>query len=79
MLYDLNKLRDYKYYFYYIIILYGKEVEICILDKRKVIDLFKELFRKIGKERVILRYDLIFLSEKYIVDYYIKVFVSLCN
>ncbi|HBG4644667.1 TPA: DUF1848 domain-containing protein [Clostridioides difficile] len=79
MLYDLNKLKDYKYYFHYTITSYGKEVETCILDKRKVIDSFKELSRKIGKERVILRYDPIFLSEKYTVDYHIKAFASLCN
>lgn len=79
MIQDLNKLKDYKYYFHYTITSYGKEVETRISDKQKIIDSFKELSGRIGKERVILRYDPIFLSEKYTVDYHIKAFERLCN
>lgn len=79
MIHDLNKLKDYEYYFHYTITPYGKEVETRISDKKKIIDSFKELSRKIGKERVILRYDPIFLSEKYIIDYHIKAFERLCS
>ncbi|MGO1043489.1 DUF1848 domain-containing protein [Clostridioides difficile] len=79
MIYDLSKLKDFKYYFHYTITPYGKDVETRILDKRKIIESFKELSRIIGKERVILRYDPIFFNEKYNLDYHIKAFERLCS
>lgn len=79
MLDRLEELKDYKYYFQYTITSYGKEVEQGILDKKKVIDTFKKLSDKIGKEKVILRYDPIFFSEKYTIEYHCKAFERLCS
>lgn len=79
MLDRLDELRDYNYYFQYTITGYKSEVEKGIFSKIEVIQTFKELSNKIGKERVILRYDPIFFSEEYTVDYHCKAFNKLCS
>ncbi|MBN7576227.1 hypothetical protein C1H57_17350 [Clostridium sp. 2-1] len=78
MLNRLEELRDYKYYFQYTITGYKSEVEKGVLNKKEIIETFKELSKKIGKERVILRYDPIFFSEEYTVSYHCKAFKKLC-
>ncbi|EPZ57477.1 hypothetical protein H477_2555 [[Clostridium] sordellii ATCC 9714] len=75
----LDELKEFQYYFQYTITSYGKDVEKGILDKNKVIESFKKLSNKIGKERVILRYDPILLSEKYNIEYHCKAFDRLCS
>ncbi|GAA0103835.1 DUF1848 domain-containing protein [Paraclostridium sordellii] len=79
MLDRLDELKEFQYYFQYTITSYGKDVEKGILDKKKVIESFKKLSNKIGKERVILRYDPILLSEKYNIEYHCKAFDRLCS
>lgn len=79
MINRLDELKDYKYYFQYTITSYGKEVEQCIKDKKKIINTFKKLSSIIGKEKVILRYDPIFLSAKYTIDYHSRAFERLCR
>lgn len=79
MLKRLDELKDYNYYFQYTITGYQSEVENGVLNKKEVISTFKELSKKIGKERVVLRYDPIFLSEKYSIDYHCKAFERLCS
>lgn len=79
MLDRLDELKEFQYYFQYTITSYGKDVEKEILDKKKVIESFKNLSHKIGKERVILRYDPILLSEKYNIEYHCKAFDRLCS
>ena len=78
MLKRLDELRDYNYYFQYTITGYQSDVEKGVLNKREVINTFKKLSEKIGKEKVILRYDPIFLSEKYSIDYHCEAFERLC-
>lgn len=75
----LDELKEFDYYFQYTITSYGKDVEKCILDKKEVIESFKKLSDKIGKEKVILRYDPILLSKKYNIDYHCKAFDRLCS
>lgn len=79
MLKRLDELKDYKYYFQYTITGYKRNVEKGIANKREVIETFKELSSKIGKERVILRYDPIFISEEYSIDYHCRAFKRLCK
>ena len=50
-----------------------------ISNKTKVIETFQELSRRIGKEHIILRYDPIFLSQEYSVEYHCKAFEKLCS
>ena len=79
MLERLDELKDYNYYFQYTITSYGKDVEKGILDKGQVIESFKKLSNIIGKNKVILRYDPILLSNKYTINYHCKAFDRLCS
>ena len=58
---------------------YGKDVEPNISDKRLIIDGVKKLSLVLGIDNVVVRYDPIFLSDKYNVDYHIKAFDKLCK
>lgn len=79
MIKRLDELKDYKYYFEFTITGYDKDIEEGILDKREVIDSFKALSDKIGRNRVIFRYDPILLSEKYTIQYHCRAFEKLCK
>lgn len=79
MLNRLDELKDYKYYFQYTITGYKKNVENGISDKREIIETFKKLSNKIGREKVILRYDPIFFSDEYTVEYHCEAFERLCS
>ncbi|EOU1477082.1 DUF1848 domain-containing protein [Clostridium perfringens] len=79
MLNRLDELKDYNYYFQYTITGYQSDVEKGVLNKKEVINTFKELSDKIGKEKVILRYDPIFFSEKYSIEYHCEAFERLCS
>lgn len=79
MLNRLDELKDYNYYFQFTITSYNNDVEKGIHNKSEIIRTFKELSEKIGKERVILRYDPIFLSEHYTIDYHVRAFNKLCS
>lgn len=74
----LDELKDYNYYFQYTITGYQSDVEKGVLNKKEVINTFKELSKKIGKEKVILRYDPIFFSAKYSIEYHCEAFERLC-
>lgn len=58
---------------------YHQDIEPGIPDKRKIIQAVKQLSEKIGKERVIIRYDPILLSPRYQPVYHEKAFASLCD
>ncbi len=80
MLDRLNELRDYMYYFQFTLTSYGKDVEQNIPSKSKVIvPAFQRLSDTIGPDRVIWRYDPIFLSETYTMEYHIRYFEELAK
>lgn len=58
---------------------YSKDVEPNIPDKRLIIEVVKKLSLVLGIDNVVVRYDPIFLSDKYNVDYHIKAFDKLCK
>lgn len=53
---------------------YKEDIEPGVIKKKDIIEGIKEISRKIGKEKVIIRYDPIFLSEKYNIEYHKKAF-----
>jgi hypothetical protein len=71
----------YAYYFQFTITPYGKDIELNVRDKSEIVNTFKDLSVKIGKEKVILRYDPIFFTDKgkYTLDYHIRAFEKLCS
>lgn len=58
---------------------YSKDVEPNIPDERLIIEGVKKLSLVLGIDNVVLRYDPIFLSDKYNVDYHIRAFDKLCK
>lgn len=80
MLDKLDALKDYMYYFQFTLNSYGADVERNIPSKSKVIvPAFQRLSDLIGPDRVIWRYDPIFLSETYTMDYHIRYFEELAK
>ena len=77
MLARLDELKDYKYYFQFTLTGYGPDTEPGIKDKREVLATFKELSGRIGKEKVIWRYDPIFLNDKYNTEWHQNCFDKL--
>lgn len=71
----LEDLKDYQYYFQFTITSYGKDIEPNLPNKKEIIiPTFKALSDRIGKDRVILRYDPILMNERYTIDYHIEAF-----
>ena len=72
----LNELSDrgYSYYFQFTVTPYGSEVEPNIPPKEEIVETFINLSEMIGKEKVILRYDPIFISDKYTRSFHLKAF-----
>lgn len=80
MLDKLYKLDNYSYYFQFTLTGYGKDVEPNIPDKvSEVIPTFRELSRRIGRERVVWRYDPILLNDRYTVDYHVRAFERIAD
>lgn len=80
MLDELDRLKEYTYYFQFTLNAYGKDVEPNVPSKNDfVIPIFKQLSVKIGKERIVWRYDPIFFNSKYTIDYHCKYFEQLCS
>ncbi len=69
MLPRLSELDAYKYYFQFTLTGYGKDIEENLPDKKEqLIPAFQELAGRIGKKRVIWRYDPIVFTKKYTPD-----------
>lgn len=75
MISRLGELNGYNYYFQFTLTGYGKDIEPFLPYKRdRMIPIFKELSSRIGKDRVILRYDPIVFTEVYTMEYHINAF-----
>lgn len=80
MLPYLDEYRRYMYYFQFTLTGYGKDIEPGLPDKRRIlIPAFCELADRIGWDRVIWRYDPIFLSDHYTLDYHVKAFTRIAE
>ena len=80
MLDKLDQLNDYTYYFQFTLNAYGRDVETGVPSKNNVIiPAFQKLSDKIGPERVIWRYDPIFISKIYTIDYHLHYFEQLAK
>ena len=77
MLSRLDELKDYKYYFQFTINPYNRQLELGVPKKEIIIDTFKELSNKIGRDKVIWRYDPILLTNEIDLNYHIKYFEEL--
>ncbi|EOD01162.1 DUF1848 domain-containing protein [Caldisalinibacter kiritimatiensis] len=74
MMKRLDELKDYCYYFQFTLTPYRRDIETNIRKKRDIIKTFKQLSNIIGKEKVIWRYDPIFINEFYNKEYHYEWF-----
>ena len=80
MMERLDELEAYNYYFQFTLTGYGNDVERNLPNKKTlVIPVFQELSNRIGKEKVVWRYDPIFFSNRYNAKYHLKAFRSIAE
>lgn len=75
----LHLLEGYKYYFQFTLNSYGEDVEAKVGKKKDVVEVFRQLSAKIGKEKMIWRYDPILINKVYTKDYHYKWFEILAQ
>ncbi len=74
MLKRLNELKDFKQLWFVTITPYGKEIEPGVPEKDAVIASFKKLSAMVGVKAVSWRYDPIFITQRYSLDFHIRSF-----
>lgn len=80
MLLYLEEIKDYTYYFQFTLSAYGPDVEKNLPSKNKImIPTFQRLSKEVGKEKMIWRYDPIFFSKQYSMEYHCKYFEVLAS
>ena len=76
---NLEKLDEFKQFWFVTITPYGKDIEPNVPDKKLVIEDFKRISNHIGVDSIALRYDPIFINEKFDVSMHIKCFSKLLS
>jgi hypothetical protein len=79
MLDQLQFLKKYSYYFQFTLTPYGKDIEPHLPPKGEITDTFIRLSDRIGKKRIIWRYDPILWSASINIDYHIECFHDLAR
>ncbi len=69
----------YSYYFEFTLTPYGKETERNLPDKEVLMDAFIKLAKKLGRHRVVWRYDPIIIDDNYTIEYHTKRFNYMAN
>lgn len=76
----LDELNAYNYYFQFTLTGYGKDMEHNVPHKKKImIPVFQKLSEKIGKKKVIWRYDPIIFNKVYTPEYHLKAFEQIAG
>ena len=76
---NLEKIDKFNQYWHITITPYEKEIEQNVPPMNDVLESFKYLSKKLGKENVTLRYDPIFINEKYTLEKHIESFEYIIN
>lgn len=80
MLGGLETLAGYAYCFHFTITGYGRDVEPLLPDKRtELMESFRWLSGKIGRDSMVWRYDPIFFNERYTPEYHLKAFAEIAR
>lgn len=79
MLPRLHELRKYRQFWYVTITPYGPEIEPGVPPFEEVISSFRALSEEVGERAVGWRYDPIFLSETYSVDFHLNAFAQMAR
>ena len=70
----MDLLKEYGQYWFVTITPYGRDIEPHVPDKHQLLEDFRKLSNIVGKNSVGWRYDPIFLSDRYTMDYHIRAF-----
>lgn len=76
---DMLDAAGYGYYFQFTLTPYGRELEPGMRDKREIVETFIALAKRVGRERVVWRYDPIILNDFIGLDYHRAEFSRLCG
>ncbi|MGI6008059.1 MAG: DUF1848 domain-containing protein [Ruminococcus sp.] len=76
----LSELEKYSYYFQFTLTSYGTDMETNLPSKEKIlIPAFQRLSESIGRERIVWRYDPIFFTEHYTMEYHLTQFEKMAS
>ena len=78
MLAHMDILKPYGQYWFVTLTPYGRDIEPNVPDKHRLIEDFKTLSDIVGVGAVGWRYDPIFLSDKYTIDYHLRAYEYVC-
>lgn len=79
MLPRLAELNPFRQLWFVTLTPYGKEIEPNVPDKRIVLESIRQLSAAVGPKAVGWRYDPIFITEKYSVEYHLQVFDKMAS
>lgn len=79
MLPRLSELKGFRQFWHVTVTPYGKDVEPGVPDKHDVLKSFRQLSEAVGKDRVVWRYDPVFLSERYSKEYHLRAFETMAS
>ena len=77
--YRLDLLKDYGQYWFVTITPYGRDIEPNVPDKHRLLDDFRKLSDMVGIHSIGWRYDPIFVSERYTMEYHIHAFEQIAS
>ena len=77
----LDKLKDIRkpVYFHITLTSYKKDIEPNLPPKKDIIEAIKKISDIIGKDNIVVRYDPVFISNKYTLEYHKKTFEKICE
>lgn len=79
MINRLAELDNYKYYFQFTLTPYEKDIEIRLPSVEKRIEIFKRLSDRIGGDKVVWRYDPIFINETHSIEFHQEAFYRITS
>lgn len=71
--------KGYKYYFQFTLTPYGQELEPNLRTKQELLKTFMRLSERIGRERVLWRYDPIIITDSHTIEYHLEKINDLCG
>ncbi len=72
-------LKDYGQYWFVTITPYGRDIEPNVPNKHRLLDDFKKLSDMVGIHSIGWRYDPVFISERYTVEYHLRAFEQMAT
>ncbi|MBQ1467765.1 MAG: DUF1848 domain-containing protein [Solobacterium sp.] len=75
----MDLLKDYGQYWFVTITGYGRDIEPNVPDKHRLLEDFKKLSAIVGINSIGWRYDPIFISERYTMEYHLRAFQQIAE